>query len=184
MLNKTSITDFDGIYDIMQSSFQSDEYRLRDEQLKLFKNPYYSVYSVRNNDSIVAFAAIWTFSEFTYIEHLAVDPNCRNGGMGSRILREIADSTADRICLEVELPKNDIARRRIDFYKRNGFFLNDHPYIQPPISTGKQALPLLIMTTLSPIDRPLFEEIKTTLYSEVYKYTEPSKKTERADKKN
>lgn len=178
MLNKTSITDFDGVYDIMQSSFPSDEYRPRDEQLKLFKNPNYSVYSVYNDDSIVAFAAIWTFSEFTYIEHLAVDPNCRNGGMGSKILREITKNSPKRICLEVEPPQNDIARRRIDFYKRNGFFLNSYPYIQPPISMGKQALPLLIMTTLSPIDRPLFEEIKTTLYSEVYKYTEPSKKDE------
>ncbi|MCI8448180.1 MAG: hypothetical protein HFH30_07230, partial [Eubacterium sp.] len=81
-----------------------------------------------------------------------------------------------RICLEVELPENDLAKRRIRFYERNGFFLNQYPYVQPSISKGRSPIPLLIMTSGQPVSEKIFQEIKSTLYEYVYGVTEQDKK--------
>lgn len=73
------------------------------------------------------------------------------------------------VCLEVEPPDNEMASRRIDFYKRNNFFLNNYPYTQPPISTGRNPIPLLIMTHGRHINNIEFAKIKEELLTKVYK---------------
>ena len=92
------------------------------------------------------FLAVWEFESFTYIEHFAVDPVLRNSGTGSAMLQELVRKYQKQICLEVELPEDELTRRRIGFYERNGFVFNEYPYIQPPISKGKSPVPLRIMT--------------------------------------
>ena len=98
----------------------------------------------------------------------AVSAAARCQGLGSSILNEIKHILSCQICLEVELPKTDLAKRRIAFYKRNGFALNDYPYIQPALSKGRHPLPLLLMTTDGTITPDRFAYIKTTLYQHVY----------------
>ena len=43
MIEKLKIQDFDTIYDLMEMSFPSDEYRTYDEQKALLNNPGYSI---------------------------------------------------------------------------------------------------------------------------------------------
>lgn len=169
MIEKLQIQDFDRVYEIMEMSFPADEYRNYDEQKALLKNPAYSIY-VLNNESqdIKAFIAVWEFNKFAFIEHFAVNPKYRNGGVGTRFLNELVELLDKDICLEVEPPDADISIRRIGFYKRNNFHLNDYPYMQPPISQGKNTIPLFIMTSGSKVDEDIFEDIKGTLYKRVY----------------
>ena len=49
------------------------------------------------------------------------------------------------IALEVEIPEEEMAKRRINFYQRQGFSLWEKPYQQPPYKTGDNYLPMLIM---------------------------------------
>ena len=72
------------------------------------------------------------------------------------------------ICLEVELPETEKAKRRIAFYERNGFFLNNYEYEQPAYSADKKAVPLLIMTYNKPVSYERFKEIRKELYLHVY----------------
>ena len=88
--------------------------------------------------------------------------------MGAAILQEILPKLPDPVCLEVELPQNELASRRIGFYQRNGFILNDYPYMQPPISQGRNPLPLKIMTWGKGISEEQFQRIQGALYREVY----------------
>lgn len=183
MLQFTSQSDFSEIYRIMQASFSDDEYRPYDEQLALFEEPEYWIYympaigmerggnhSTGNSTMHAAgFLAVWEFESFTYIEHFAVDPVLRNSGTGSAMLQELVRKYQKQICLEVELPEDELTRRRIGFYERNGFVFNEYPYIQPPISKGKSPVPLRIMTYGSAITRETFEEMKEVLYRRVYK---------------
>ena len=185
MLQFTSQSDFSEIYRIMQASFSDDEYRPYDEQLALFEEPEYRVYympaigmervgnhSTGNSTMHAAgFLAVWEFESFTYIEHFAVDPLLRNSGTGSAMLQELVRKYQKQICLEVELPEDELTRRRIGFYERNGFVFNEYPYIQPPISKGKSPVPLRIMTYGSAITQDTFEEMKRVLYQRVYKCT-------------
>ena len=87
------------------------------------------------------------------------------------MLQELVRKYQKQICLEVELPEDELTRRRIGFYERNGFVFNEYPYIQPPISKGKSPVPLRIMTYGSAITQDTFEEMKRVLYQRVYKCT-------------
>ena len=164
MLQCTSQSDLSGSYRIMQASFSDDEYRPYDEQLALFEEPEYRIYYMP-----AGFLAVWEFESFIYIEHFAVDPALRNSGTGSAMLQELVKQYQKPICLEVELPEDELTRRRIGFYERNGFVFNEYPYIQPPISKGKSPVPLRIMTYRSEITREEFQKMKEILYRRVYK---------------
>ena len=164
MLQRINETDFPEIYRIMQASFSDDEYRPYDEQLALFEEPEYRIYYMP-----AGFLAVWEFESFIYIEHFAVDPALRNSGTGSAMLQELVKQYQKPICLEVELPEDELTRRRIGFYERNGFVFNEYPYIQPPISKGKSPVPLRIMTYRSEITREEFQKMKEILYRRVYK---------------
>ena len=164
MLQRINETNFPEIYRIMQASFSDDEYRPYDEQLALFEEPEYRSYYMP-----AGFLAVWEFESFIYIEHFAVDPALRNSGTGSAMLQELVKQYQKPICLEVELPEDELTRRRIGFYERNGFVFNEYPYIQPPISKGKSPVPLRIMTYKSEITREEFQKMKEILYRRVYK---------------
>ncbi|MBE5933817.1 MAG: GNAT family N-acetyltransferase [Lachnospiraceae bacterium] len=172
MLTKIKKEEFEQVYRIMEASFPSDEHRPYEEQLELLDNTNYQIYVAKETDNsleIKGFMAVWQFENLSFIEHFAVDSKYRNTGLGSRMLQEIKKHLTGRVCLEVELPDNDIAKRRIEFYQRNGLYYNDYPYIQPAISKGRNPIPLRIMTSESGIDKEEFCRIKNTLYKDVYK---------------
>ncbi len=170
MLQKLNTKDFDKVYSLMQESFPPDERRTYEEQKALLNDQHYCIYTLQTPkaESIKAFIAIWRFNDFAFAEHFAVNPIYRNSGTGSAILREITKSLPCLLCLEVELPENELSKRRIDFYKRNGFFLNPYPYIQPPISNGRSPVPLMIMTYGCEVTEQKFKELKAVLYKYVY----------------
>ena len=122
-----------------------------------------------DNGEINAFIALWNFDGFVFIEHFAVSQTVRNCGIGSNILNSVKSITDKIICLEVEIPKGEFEKRRVAFYERNGFFLNEYDYTQPPISQGKNLVPLMIMTSGRKINNCEFENIKQKLYKVVYK---------------
>lgn len=171
MIKKLVRKDFDKIFRIIEMSFPEDEYRPYDEQKALLDHGAYEVYTLPDPDDngIKAFIAVWEFDSFAFIEHFAVNPTYRNNGVGSGFLRETVRMLGKMVCLEVEPPNNEMASRRISFYERNNFFLNEYPYTQPPISAGKNPVPLLIMTYGQSINQMEFAKIKETLFAQVYK---------------
>lgn len=173
MLEKLNCQDCDGfdkVYSLLEKSFPDDEYRTYDEQKALLADPAYSVYVLYDESrNVKAFISVWDLDEFTFIEHFAVHPEHRNRGIGSAVLNEVLKMFSKTVCLEVEPPETQTAGRRIGFYERNGFCLNEYPYTQPPISRGKKAIPLLIMTSGRKVERAAFERIRERLYARVYK---------------
>ena len=168
-MKKVALNDFDKIYKIMCESFPEEEIRSREGQRALFENDNYRVLCLERGGEIVSIAAVWQFDTFTFLEHLATAKNLRGEGLGKSLLREIIDCSPSPVCLEVEPPVNELTRRRIGFYERNGMHLNSYPYIQPSLGEGRDAIPLLIMTSGCKIDETTFENIKNTLYTQVYK---------------
>ena len=163
--------EFDRIYHIMEESFPEDERRPYAGQRALLDEPAYRIYTRPDPErgEPLAFLAVWDFECFAYIEHFAVAPAHRCGGVGSRLLRELIAQLGKPVCLEVEPPETEPAVRRIGFYRRCGFFLNEYPYLQPPLAPGRSTLPLLVMTTGGPVSRPQFEQIRDVLYARVYR---------------
>lgn len=171
MIRKLTRKDFDSVFQIVEASFPEDEYRTYDEQKALLDDSAYEVYLLPDLDdhAIRAFIAVWEFDSFAFIEHFAVDPKYRNRGIGGEFLRETVRMLGRMVCLEVEPPDNEMASRRIGFYERNHFFLNRYPYTQPPISAGRNPVPLLIMTHGRYISEMEFSDIKGEVFARVYK---------------
>ena len=170
MLEVLNLKDFDKVYDLMEVSFPRDEYRNYEDQKALLSDSSYIIYVVYDETrGIKAFMAVWDFDEYAFIEHFAVSPKFRNNGIGKEMLSQIAKVLGKRMCLEVEEPDTNMAKRRIGFYERNNFFLNKYPYIQPALSKERDSIPLLIMTTGAGLDEETFLNIKKSLYSKVYK---------------
>lgn len=168
-LKKINASEFLKAFNIMQKSFPLDEYRTESEQLALFSDPRYNVLTYESGGETIGFLAVWAFENIGYIEHFAVLPEKRGGGIGSEMLNAAVKFLGKNVCLEVELPKTEISKRRINFYSRNGFYLNDYEYVQPPISAGRNPVPLKIMTSGGKISQNEFLGVKNLLYKEVYK---------------
>ena len=91
MIEKLKAKDFDKMFGLMEKSFPPDELRTYEEEKALLKIPEYGAYVLsESDDKILGFITMWQFSEFSYIDHFAVNPDARNGGIGTKILSEAA----------------------------------------------------------------------------------------------
>lgn len=114
MIERLTEADFDQMFSLMERSFPEDERRDYNGQRELFAEPAYNLYAKRSPEdaALQAFLALWELGDMVYIEHFAVDPDCRNGGLGGKILQKVIEDTDMRICLEVEPPETEMAARR------------------------------------------------------------------------
>lgn len=170
---KIAIDDFDSLYKVMESSFPIIERRDYEGQKKLFDKHNYSVIGYKNaSNEVCAFLAYWKFENFNFIEHFAVSSNLRGNGIGTKLFKHYLDNNTSLTVLEVELPKEITAIRRIKYYEKLGMKLNDYDYMQPPLQKDKPLLPLKIMSYKKEITFEEFEELKRIIYSDVYRYNE------------
>jgi RimJ/RimL family protein N-acetyltransferase len=122
-------------------------------------------------DKYIGFITGWEFDAFVYVEHFAIDETARNGGFGAVAMKQFIAQATHPVVLEVELPTDELSRRRIGFYERLGFIPDSHAYQQPPYNKGDSWLPMRLMA-YGPIDLgESFDIIKACLYKEVYKVT-------------
>lgn len=137
------------IRSLYEASFPSDERRDFSEFLRLMKDdaaPFHVV-ALSVSGSFAGFITYWEWQDFRYFEHFAIEVTMRNGGIGFRALQAVVGASPLPVVLEVELPDTEMARRRILFYERCGFRLWDNiDYMQPSYGTGKNAMPLRLMT--------------------------------------
>ena len=156
--------DFDGFFEIMEYSFPENERRSRENQLALFSDSRYKVAGIKDcGGNVCAFIAYWEEGGVTFLEHFAVAEDLRGSGLGGKFLDEFLKDRKKPVVLEVELPENEIAARRIGFYQRHNFVLNDFTYFQPPLGEGKKGVPLKIMSLESPLGQKEAEFVRKTL---------------------
>ncbi len=86
-MQRLTQNDFDTLFSLMESSFPANEYRGRAAQRALFGDPDYVIYGIKDSALLKAFISTWRFSDFTFIEHFAVNPLCRNNGIGGKTQR-------------------------------------------------------------------------------------------------
>ena len=161
--------DFGEIYALLEQSFPPEERRsLEDQKALLLREEYRLLGNIDPRGKVTALMAVWEFSDFVFLEHFAVAPSCRNAGLGTQMLRELIDSYAPKaVCLEAELPTEELSIRRQSFYKRNGFSSRPQSYLQPSLGTGRAPVPLQIFSTAEEKALP-FQQIRKELYTKVY----------------
>jgi len=171
MFERITEETFDAVFPLLEEAFPVTELRTKADQRALLQNPLYRLWGVRGEDgSFWAVFAFWEIEEFLYIEHFAVDKTYRNDGQGGKLLDRLLEEKGKPVVLEVELPEDDLTRRRVGFYERHGLVFNDYPYMQPPMRKGQAAIPLRIMTKPAAIDETTYHRYKKLIHRIVYQY--------------
>ena len=130
--------------------------------------PKFVVYALSLEDQYVGFITGWLFGSYTYVEHFAIDPSARNGGIGAEAMKQFLAFCGTPVVLEVEMPVDEMSKRRIGFYERQGFILDNHIYHQPPYREGGEWLEMRLMIYGSVNLETSFEEVKDCLHTYVY----------------
>lgn len=169
---KTEDSRYAFIENLLHESFPEGERREDSRQrYNVDNNSLFTTYLINDEEADISVGVItvWKFKKFCYVEHLATSPNIRNKGYGNKIIRTLLDGCKDiTVVLEVELPEDEMSKRRIGFYERNGFRLCTKDYLQPPYSLGGKPIPMYLMFSgCESIDED-FENIKVEIYSNVY----------------
>ncbi|OQY31361.1 MAG: hypothetical protein B6241_14270 [Spirochaetaceae bacterium 4572_59] len=162
------MSDFEQFWNLYSHSFPENERRDLDLQRQIMSHPAFQIRHYKNDDLYRGFLNTFHFTEFIFVDHLAVSPDQRGTGIGSSIMNELIESTSKPIILEVERPTSNDAVRRIDFYESLGFHLNVFDYIQPPIDEGRKAIPLFLMTYPERLDMKQFEKVRQIIHRNVY----------------
>lgn len=149
--------------DLLEQSFPSTERRDDAEQLKTMSHPDYRLCVILDGVTPVGVVGYWDAAEFLYFENFCVAPNLRNGGYGSQTLAALTDGLQKPFILEVELPTDDLTRRRIAFYKRNGMVENSYPHVQPHYRPTDPDLSLLILTYKTPLSPEQYANFRAYL---------------------
>jgi len=74
--------------------------------------------------------------------------------------------------LEVELPTDELTRRRIAFYRRHGMHLNEREYAQMPLRAGDMPVPMYLMSSPDELNAEEFVRVRREIYRHVYGLTE------------
>ena len=106
----------------------------------------FCAHALIQNGEFVGLFNYWTFDRFYYIEHMAISSKHRNQGIGANAMTIFMEQTKLPVILEVEMPNNIIASRRILFYEKLGFSIVSHNYAQPPYEGSGFFMPELILS--------------------------------------
>lgn len=161
---------FKDAWELYENAFPLEERRLLDSQIKLFTNSKYHFDIIIEDITFIGFILWWEFDDLRFVEYFATVEHLRNKGFGKLILDQFIKKDQNPILLEVELPTTEMKKRRIHFYERLGFHLNNHSYEIPPMHDGFPALELLIMTFPQPISekdvRTFIEQCHPIIFQE------------------
>lgn len=131
---------------LYESAFPLEERREADALLRLIDGePEMSFRVVLMDGAPVGLFITWDFGEFCYCEHLAVSSELRSAGIGGKVLEWLRREVPMFQILEVEPAETEMAARRINYYKRNGFILLTQDYVQPAYREEGDPLPLWLM---------------------------------------
>jgi ribosomal protein S18 acetylase RimI-like enzyme len=154
--------------DLYEQSFPIEERRDFAKLKDIYQNDLLELNLIKLNNQSVGLLNYWHFNTILYIEHLAVSPQYRNQNIASTILAQLNEKYP-LIILEVELPTDEISRRRIRFYQRNGFSIQPYKYFQPAYRKGEKELKMHIMSNAkNTIKEHEYQEIIQVIRKKVY----------------
>ncbi len=147
MISFENVTEktFPSVYEKMKTAFPLEERRKYIDQLECLKDERFNFFEITENNCAVGFIAIWNLDGFVFLEHLAIDEDKRSGGFGSKAVELLKATYNKPVILEAEAPITEQQIKRIAFYDRLGFKVNDFDYEQPSYHGG-EGVPLKILS--------------------------------------
>jgi len=154
---------------LMREAFPPAERRTEDEFRQLFTHPNVQILCARQDERLQGFLLLWVLDGFVFVENFAVQSDLRGQGLGSDLLRVLTGHFGLPVILEVEPPEDDLTRRRVAFYERNGYHLNACEYYLPCLSDEiERSVQLQIMSAPEPLSEAACRAAIDVLYRSVY----------------
>ncbi|MGL4293346.1 MAG: GNAT family N-acetyltransferase [Bacteroidales bacterium] len=171
MIHVYRITDRDDerlktLVGLYEEAFPAEERRSREQLYYLIEgNDKMFFNAVEIEGELAGLFVYWNMNDFYYLEHLAVFASMRNKEIGRQILDYASLQLNGLRLLEVEPDDTEMAARRINYYKRNGYAILNRNYIQPSYAAHEDACPLWIMGNQENAEiEKYIEQIKETVY--------------------
>ena len=154
-----------------EDSFPALERRSFDDLLTLLTCPDMHLCALVSAEQPVGFIIYWHWPDIdvVFIEHFAIDPARRGQQLGQQALATILEIKATYFFLETELPTDDIQQRRIRFYERQGFVVNEFAYAQPPYQRENPAIPMKLLSIPAIRQKEEFDRFRGEIQGRVYK---------------
>ncbi|MDO6993106.1 GNAT family N-acetyltransferase [Brachyspira innocens] len=170
---KYNLENIDFYKKLYNDAFPKEERWSFDMILENKDNNNYKLYAVLDDNMPIGLTMIWNLDDFNFGEYLAIDKKLRGKKYGSEVLIKILDMLKDKlIVIEVEpYELNEIAKKRIEWYKRFGFILADYEYDMPSLDENNKisSIKMKIMTSRKLKNKEEHDNITKTLYETIYK---------------
>ncbi len=156
--------------EILEEAFPPHERRVRDGQIALMNDPRYRIWTLQRDGKILGMMAVWMLEGMIFLEHFAVDASSRSGGIGGRMLDDLRREAAEngkQLILEVEMPMDEMTKRRVAFYRRHDMMLNEYLYHQMPLREGDVPVEMRLMSS-SVLSQTEFYALQKEIYRNVY----------------
>ncbi len=118
---------------------------------------------------IVGFMLYWYMQNFKYLEFFAINRQMRGKNYGSRLMEDLCDDKR-RVILEIEPPADEMTKKRLRFYERLGFVLNDYDYIHPSFQHPPHPHSLRIMSNGGKLGKKDYEDYISFMKNVVLRY--------------
>ena len=170
MIRFENVTEktFPQVYEKMKTAFPYEERRDYIDQQECMNNESFKFFEIFDGSEAIGFTALWDLDGFLFIEHIAIDADKRSGGYGSKAIELIKSSFSKPVILEAEAPETEQQIKRIRFYDRLGFKVNNFPYEQPSYHRGK-GVPLKILSYPALLTDAEFERFISETRKSAYK---------------
>lgn len=137
---------FQPLIELYTEAFPLEERReIKQLQNMLQHEPAMFFNAVSYEGKLAGLFVYWNFGTFYYLEHLAVYADMRNKKIGQQILDWVKENLCGIRLLEVEPAETEMATRRVNYYRRNGYHILDKTYKQPSYRPEGEEFPLWIM---------------------------------------
>ena len=158
------LQDLQGLY---VESFPYEERRTTSDLLRMLNVQEMYFTAVLVEEVVVGFVVYWKFSQFRYIEHLAIYPAHRRKGFGAAVLQHL-QREGRPLLLEVEIPYDSTSTQRVGFYNRAGFNALPVYYHQPPYRKGESLVPMLLFSDRTDWDADILRISMEQFQEKVY----------------
>lgn len=162
---------FNDAMKIYETSFPIFEQRTIKNQIEVLEDKDYYCNIICENNSLIGLLFYWKYGKYTYIEHLAISPNLRGKNYGSKILKTFCEDNNYTI-LEIDNPIDEISIKRLNFYSKIGFKLQNFEHIHPPYRKGYEGHNLKIMSFNRDLYKEEYDEFNVFLKTKVMEYSE------------
>lgn len=175
-MEEITTLDFDNVYSLFEESFPQAELRAYQLVKDLYEKDVIKIYKLEKDILLQGAMIVWELSShYIYIENFAINKTLRGSGLGSVMLDDIKKKYLGyQFILEVEVPYDEMSERRISFYQRNQFIINQYQFIQPSLRSVNENtnIHLLFMTYPTSLENEYdFDIIKKQIFQTVYKQT-------------